>query len=48
MEVFLTGSCLNDALAMSAAFASLEISIRDSVAQNVLNKGRDFCSGIEK
>ena len=32
----------------SAAFASLEVSIRDSVAQNVLNKGRDICSGIEK
>ena len=48
MEVFLTGSCWNDAIAMSAAFASLEISLRNSVAQNVLNKGRDFCSGIKK
>jgi glutamate-1-semialdehyde 2,1-aminomutase len=46
-EVFLTGSCWSDAVAMSAALASLEICEKDSVANHVLDKGKYFCSGLE-
>ncbi len=46
-EVFLTGSCWNDAVAMSAALTSLMISKRDSVAQSVLEKGAYFCQKLE-
>ncbi|MBT7406359.1 MAG: aminotransferase class III-fold pyridoxal phosphate-dependent enzyme [Opitutae bacterium] len=45
-EVFLTGSCWNDAVAMAAAHKSLQISQRDQVAQSVLKKGDYFCSGL--
>lgn len=45
-EVFLTGSCWNDAFAMAAAIKSIEISLRDSVAQSVLAKGEYFCNGL--
>ena len=41
-EVFLTGSCWNDAVAMAAAQKSLQISQRDQVAQSVLKKGDYF------
>lgn len=45
-EVFLTGSCWNDAVAMSAAQKSLQISQRDQVAQSVLKKGDYFRAGL--
>ena len=45
-EVFLTGSCWNDAVAMAAAQKSLQISQRDHVAQSVLKKGDYFCAGL--
>ena len=45
-EVFLTGSCWNDAVAMAAAQKSLQISQRDQVAQSVQKKGDYFCSGL--
>ena len=45
-EVFLTGSCWNDAVAMSAALKSIEISFKDKVAESILAKGEYFCSGI--
>ena len=48
MEVFLTGSCWNDAVAMKAALMSLEISSRDSVPENVLHKGSYFCQKLEE
>ena len=46
-EVFLTGSCWSDAVAMRAALTSLEICEKDSVASLVLDKGKYFCSGLE-
>jgi len=46
-DVFLTGSCWNDAVAMSAAIESLKISADDHVAESVLKKGKQFCSQIE-
>ena len=45
-DVFLTGSCWNDAVAMAAAQKSLQISQRDQVAQSVLKKGDYFCAGL--
>lgn len=45
-EVFLTGSCWNDAVAMAAAYKSLEISQRDRVAESVHQKGDYFSQGI--
>lgn len=45
-EVFLTGSCWNDAVAMSAALKSIEISHKDKVAESILAKGEYFCSGM--
>lgn len=45
-EVFLTGSCWNDAIAMAAALKSLEISHTDKVANSVLLKGDYFCKGL--
>ena len=47
MEVFLTGSCWNDAVAMAAALASLRISKRDNVAEQVTDKGCFFAKGME-
>jgi len=48
MEVFLTGSCWNDAVAMAAALKSLELSQRDDVAKNVLEKGKQLTEGLER
>lgn len=48
MEVFLTGSCWNDALSMAAALKSLELSKREKVADAVLQKGTLFCDGLER
>ena len=47
MEVFLTGSCWNDALSMTAALVSLRILKRDNVASEVSNKGALFAKGME-
>ncbi len=46
-EVFLTGSCWNDAYAMAAALASIKLSIKEKTAQSVLKKGKQFCEHIE-
>ena len=48
MDVFLSGSCWNDAVAMTAAYTSLTISKRDCVAEQVMRKGEYFCSKLEK
>jgi glutamate-1-semialdehyde 2,1-aminomutase len=48
MEVFLTGSCWNDAVAMAAALKSLELSQRENVAKKVLNKGKQLAEGLEQ
>ena len=48
MEVFLTGSCWNDAVAMAAALKSLELSEREGVAKSVLEKGRQLTEGLER
>lgn len=48
MEVFLTGSCWNDALSMAAAIKSLELSEREKVVDNLLSKGKALCDGLEK
>ena len=48
MEVFLTGSCWNDAVAMAAALKSLELSEREEVAKSVLEKGRQLTEGLER
>lgn len=48
MEVFLTGSCWNDAVAMAAALKSLELSEREEVAKSVLVKGRQLTEGLER
>ncbi|MDG1138859.1 MAG: aminotransferase class III-fold pyridoxal phosphate-dependent enzyme [Opitutales bacterium] len=45
-EVFLTGSCWNDAVAMAAAITSLSISTREQVAEQVLAKGTYFCNKL--
>ena len=47
-EVFLTGSCWNDAVAMSAACKSLEISHSNKVADNVMSKGCYFASAMHE
>ena len=46
-EVFLTGSCWNDAVSMAAALKSLEISYSENVAESVLSKGAYFVNLIE-
>ncbi len=48
MEVFLTGSCWNDAVAMTAALKSLELSEREGVAEKVLAKGKELTEGLER
>jgi glutamate-1-semialdehyde 2,1-aminomutase len=48
MEVFLTGSCWNDALSMAAALKSLELSERENVADAVLQKGTLLSEGLER
>ncbi len=45
-EVFLTGSCWNDAVAMAAALKSLEISHKENVADSILDKGKYFNSAL--
>jgi glutamate-1-semialdehyde 2,1-aminomutase len=47
-EVFLTGSCWNDAFAMAAANKSFEISQTQNVAGQVLRIGAEFSSKLEK
>ena len=47
-DVFLTGSCWNDAVAMTAALKSISISERDSVVDNVRAKVEFFCNEIEE
>lgn len=47
-EVFLTGSCWNDSLAMAAALACLKISNEKNVANSVLKKGKEFCKRLEE
>jgi len=48
MEVFLTGSCWNDAVSMVAALKSLELSQRENVAEKVLHQGKQLTEGLEK
>ncbi len=47
-DVFLTGSCWNDALAMAAALASLDLSYKGGVAEQVMHLGDYFVSELEK
>ena len=47
-EVFLTGSCWNDAYAMSAALACMELSEVENTAESVLQKGKNFCEHLER
>ena len=47
-DVFLTGSCWNDAVAMRAALTSLSICQSKRVAESVMAKGRFFCDELEK
>lgn len=47
-DVFLTGSCWNDALAMTAALASFRLSQEDQVASKVLKFGYSFASKLEE
>ena len=47
-DVFLTGSSWNDAYAMAASMASLNLSTEKRVASSVMTKGRYFCSEFEK
>ena len=47
-SLFLTGSCWNDAAAMSAALTSLSICQSKRVAESVMAKGRFFCDELEK
>ena len=46
-EVFLTGSSWNDAYAMAAALACLDLSNEENAADSVLRKGNFFCEQIE-
>ena len=48
MEVFLTGSCWNDAVSMAAALKSLQLSAREEVATSVLEKGRQLTEGLDE
>ena len=48
MEVFLTGSCWNDAVSMAAALKSLQLSEREEVATSVLEKGKQLTEGLER
>ena len=42
MEVFLTGSCWNDAVSMAAALKSLQLSAREDAATSLLEKGKQL------
>jgi glutamate-1-semialdehyde 2,1-aminomutase len=46
-EVFLTGSCWNDAYSMAAAIASLQLCKDNKTASSVMSKGKLFCDQIE-
>jgi len=46
-EVFLTGSCWNDAYAMAAALECLELSRTKKIASSVMQKGIFFCAQLE-
>lgn len=46
-DVFLTGSCWNDAYAMAAALACLKLVRDQQTAGSVLQKGRLFCARLE-
>ena len=46
-DVFLTGSCWNDSIAMRAALESITIAEEEKVTQNVQNKGKYFCQKLE-
>ncbi|MEK9772205.1 MAG: aminotransferase class III-fold pyridoxal phosphate-dependent enzyme [Opitutae bacterium] len=46
-EVFLTGSCWNDAFAMAAALACLKLVKDQETAESVLRKGTLFCEQLE-
>lgn len=46
-DVFLTGSCWNDAVAMRAALTSISIAERDGVVNSVCRKGKYLCDSIE-
>ena len=48
MEVFLTGSCWNDAVSMAAALKSLQLSAREDVATSLLEKGKQLTEGLER
>jgi glutamate-1-semialdehyde 2,1-aminomutase len=47
-EVFLTGSCWNDAVAMQAALSSLTICVEGNVPQSVMTKGQFFSERLEQ
>ena len=47
-DVFLTGSCWNDAVAMAAALASFKLSQENQIASKVLNIGEMFVRRLEK
>ena len=46
-EVFLTGSCWNDAYSMAAAIASLQLCKDNQAASSVMSKGKLFCDQLE-
>jgi len=47
-EVFLTGSCWNDAVAMQAALSSLTMCVEGNVPQSVMTKGQFFSERLEQ
>lgn len=47
-EVFLTGSCWNDAVAMQAALSSLTMCVEGNVPRSVMTKGQFFSERLEQ
>jgi glutamate-1-semialdehyde 2,1-aminomutase len=47
-EVFLTGSCWNDAVAMRAALTSIAMCEEKNVPKSVMAKGQFFCERLEQ
>jgi glutamate-1-semialdehyde 2,1-aminomutase len=47
-EVFLTGSCWNDAVAMRAALTSITMCEEKNVPKSVMAKGQFFCERLEE
>ena len=47
-DVFLTGSCWNDSVAMRAALTSLNLCEVNGVSSSVTEKGFLFCKGMEE